>query len=155
MRHASDSCWWAPTRKLRWGGRPADPGPEDLAHRTEVQILASLQEIDNGAVVPVIPHREENVMAMVVALDDDLVRAAPQHRASPPALAPVHLIAETDGKLAQVNLPFEGIEFAILVHKNTFSFPIAHFSFPAHGAIGPLPPPYPPPAWCANCAGRT
>jgi len=155
MRHASDSCWWAPTRKLRWGGRPADPGPEDLAHRTEVQILASLQEIDNGAVVPVIPHREENVMAMVVALDDDLVRAAPQHRASPPALAPVHLIAQTDGKLAQIYLPFEGIEFAIPIHKNTFSFPIAHFSFPAATEVmGPLPP-YPPPAWCANCAGRT
>src|ERR1017187_8655555 len=80
-------------------------------------------------------------MAIVVALDYNLVRVAPQHRASPPALAPVHLIAQTDGKLAQIHLPFEGIEFAIPIHKNTFSFPIAHFSFlAATEAIGPLPP---------------
>ena len=74
------------------------------------------QKIDNGAVVPVIPHREENVMAIVVALDYNLVRVASQHCASPPALAPVHLIAETDGELAQINLPFEGIELAIPIH---------------------------------------
>src|ERR1017187_10479258 len=124
--------------KLRWGGRPADPGPEDLAHCTEVQVLASLQEIDNGAVVPVIPHREEDVMAIVVALDYNLVRVAPQRCASPPALAPVHLIAQTDGKLAQIHLPFEGIEFAIPIHKNTFSFPFSPFSFPRrHGSYWP------------------
>src|ERR1022692_3316034 len=122
---------WLQRGKLRWGGRSADPGPQDLAHCTEVQVLAPLQEIDNGAVVPVIPHREENVMAIGVALDYNLVRVAPQHRASPPVLAPVQFIAETDGKLAQIHLPFEGIEFAIPIHKNTFSFPIAHFSFPA------------------------
>ena len=78
-------------------------------------------------------------MAIAIALDDDLVGAAPQHRASPPALAPVDLIAKTDGKLAQINLPFEGIEFAIrILIENTFSFPIAHFS--SCVITGSLPP---------------
>src|SRR5260370_22589892 len=77
-------------------------------------------------------------MPIAMALDDDLVGVAPQHRASPPTLAPVHLIAETDGKLAQINLPFEGIEFAVLIHNNTYSFPIAHFSFSCrHGSYWP------------------
>jgi hypothetical protein len=59
-----------------------------------------LQKIDDRAVVTVIPHREEYIMTIAVALDDDLVAAAPQHRASPPTLAPVQLVAETDGELA-------------------------------------------------------
>src|ERR1035438_8440128 len=107
------------------GGRADRPNPwaEDLAHRAEGQILAPLQKIDEGAVVAVISDREENIMAIAVALDDDLVGAAPQHRASPPALAPVHPIAETDGELAQINLRFENLEFALLVHQHTFSFP--------------------------------
>jgi hypothetical protein len=49
-------------------------------------------------------------MAIATALDDDLVGAAPQHRASPPALAPVDLIAKAHGKLAQIYLPFEGFQ---------------------------------------------
>src|SRR5260370_12223788 len=122
---------WLQLGKLRWGGRPADPWAEDLAHRAEAQILSPLQKIDEGAVVAVIPHREENIMAIAVALDDDLVGAAPQHRAAPPALAPVHLIAETDGELAQINLPFEDVEFGILVHQKHLSFPIARSSSPA------------------------
>ena len=96
-------------------------------------MLAPLQKIDDGAVVAVIPHREENVMAIAIALDDDLVGAAPQHRASPPALAPVDLIAKAHGKLAQINLPFESFEFRILVdHPEHFSFPIARFLLGAH-----------------------
>src|SRR5271165_5508115 len=76
--------------------------------------------------VPLSPSSltEKNVMAIATALDDDLVGAAPQHRASSPALAPVDLIAETDSKLAQINLPFEGVEFAILVHH------LKHLFFP-------------------------
>jgi hypothetical protein len=68
-------------------------------------------------------------MAVSMAFDHDLVAAAPQHCAPPPALAPVDLIAQTDGKLAQINLPLEGIELDIRIPQNTFSFPIAHFSF--------------------------
>ena len=76
----------------------------------------------------VISHREENIMAIAVALDHDLVAAAPQHRASPPTLTPVHRIAETDGELAQINLPFEGIESRHPGSPKThFSFPIARF----------------------------
>jgi hypothetical protein len=37
-------------------------------------------------------------MAIAIALDDDLVGAAPQHRASAPVLAPVDLIAKGHGK---------------------------------------------------------
>ena len=49
-------------------------------------MLATLQKIDDAAVVPVIPHREENIMAVAVALDHDLVRAVPQKRAPSPAI---------------------------------------------------------------------
>ena len=62
-------------------------------------MLPPLQEINDRAVIAVISHREENIMAVTVALDDDLVAAAPQHRTSPPTLTPVHRIAETDGDL--------------------------------------------------------
>src|ERR1700687_3027907 len=115
-------------------------------------MLGPRQEIDDGAAGGGIPHREENIMAVAVALDHDLVRVAPQHRASPPAIATVPFIAETDGTLAQIDLPFEGIEFAIPIHKKHLFLPYCPFFFSRrHGVIGPLPS-YPPPAWCANCA---
>src|ERR1019366_4761589 len=60
------------------------PGSMFLAH--------SRRNVQNESHTPVIPHREENIMAIAVALDDDLVGAAPQHRATPPTLAPVYLI---------------------------------------------------------------
>jgi hypothetical protein len=70
-------------------------------------------------------------MAIAVALDDDLVAAAPQHRTTPPALLPVHLVAETGSKLAQINLTFEGVEFSIRVpHKHTFLSLLPKFFFP-------------------------
>jgi hypothetical protein len=50
--------------------RPSDPWPEDLAHCAETQMLTPLQEINDGAVVGVVPHREENVMTIAFALDD-------------------------------------------------------------------------------------
>src|SRR5450755_2850956 len=68
-------------------------------------------------------------MAIAVAFDDDLVVAAPQHRASPPALRPIHLIAETNGELAHINLPFESLEFGILAHQSTPLFPYCPFFF--------------------------
>ena len=76
-------------------------------------MLAPLQKVNDGAVVGIVPHREENVMTIAIALDDDLIGAAPQHRAAPPTLAPVDHIAETQCKLAQINLPFEVLELAI------------------------------------------
>src|SRR5664279_807906 len=109
--------------KLRWANRSADPWPEHLTHRAQAQILPPLQKIDDRAVVAVIPHREENMMAIAVAFDDDLVVAASQHRASPPTLAPIHLIAETNGELAHINLSFESVEFGILAHQSTPLFP--------------------------------
>jgi hypothetical protein len=92
--------------------------------------LPPLQEIDEGAMVIVVSHGEEHIVAIPVALDDDLVGAAPQHRAAPPALAPVHLVAQTDGKLAQINPPFEGIELAIRIHKTPFPSLLPIFLFP-------------------------
>src|SRR5207302_823003 len=58
-----------------------------------------------------------------------LVGAAPQHRAAPPALAPVHLVAQTGRKLAQINPPFEGLELAIRVHKTPFPSLLPIFLF--------------------------
>ena len=40
-------------------------------------MLAPLDEIDHGTVVVVIPQREENVMTIAIALDNDLVGATP------------------------------------------------------------------------------
>jgi hypothetical protein len=48
------------------------------------------------------------------------ILSAPQHCAPPPALPPVDLIAQTDGELAQINLPLEGIELDSGIPKNTF-----------------------------------
>src|SRR5664279_5014231 len=62
-------------------------------------------------------------MAIAIALDDDLVGAAPQHRALAPALAPVDLIAKAHGKFAEIDLPFEGVEFAILIPHWKTPFP--------------------------------
>ena len=92
-------------------------------------MLPPLQKIDDRAVVAVIPHREENIVAIALAFDDDFVAAAPQHRTSPPALAPVYLIAQADGELTHINLPFEGIEFVILVRQDTPFFPYCPFFF--------------------------
>jgi hypothetical protein len=36
-----------------------------------------LQKIDDRAVVTIIPHREEYIMTIAIALDNDLVAAAP------------------------------------------------------------------------------
>src|SRR6266496_6587855 len=62
-------------------------------------------------------------MAIAIALDDDLVGLAPQHRASAPALVAVDLIAKAHSKFAEIDLPFEGVEFAILIilipHRKT------------------------------------
>ena len=69
-------------------------------------------------------------MAIAIALDDDLVGIAPQHRASTPALAPVDLIAKAHGKLAQINPPFEGIQLAIRIHKTPFPSLLPIFLFP-------------------------
>src|SRR5262249_19337038 len=138
---------WLQLGKLRCACGPADPRPQHLTHRPEIQILAPLEEIDYRAVVVVIPQREEDIMAIAIALNDDLGGATPQHRASPPALAAVDLIAQTDSKMLQIDLPFENLEFAILAsHRNTFSFPIARSS---PGSPEPLP------VWCANSAGHT
>src|SRR5437764_10914773 len=62
-------------------------------------------------------------MAIAIALDDDLVGTAPQHRASSPALVPVDLIAKGHGKFAEIDLPFEGVEFAILIPHRKTPFP--------------------------------
>ena len=93
-------------------------------------------------------------MTIKIALDDDLVGAAPQHRASPPTLAPVHFIAETDGKLAQINLPLEGFKLHILARQEHFSLPIALFFLLFHGDHWPSTTAAAA-AWCANSAGRT
>src|SRR5215467_271167 len=59
-------------------------------------------------------------MAIAVALDDNLVGVTPEHGASAPTFPPVDLITETHGKLAQIDLPFKGVELPILVrHKTT------------------------------------
>jgi hypothetical protein len=34
----------------------ADPWPEDLTHRAEVQSLAALEEIDDRAMLPIVPR---------------------------------------------------------------------------------------------------
>ena len=94
-------------------------------------MLASLHEIDHRAVVVVIPQREENVMAIAIALDDDLVGGTPQHRASPPTLAPIDLIAETLGKLPQIDVSFESLEFTILVDHRDIFLPYCPFSLRA------------------------
>jgi hypothetical protein len=52
-----------------------DPGPQHLAHGAEVQMLSPLHEVDDRPIVPVISHRKENIVAIVVALDHDLVAA--------------------------------------------------------------------------------
>src|SRR5207253_10032477 len=62
-------------------------------------------------------------MAIAIALDDDLVGIAPQHRASAPALVAVDLIAKAHGKFAEIDLPFEGVEFAILIPHRKTPFP--------------------------------
>src|SRR6266496_331088 len=62
-------------------------------------------------------------MAIAIALDDDLVGLAPQHRASAPALVAVDLIAKAHGKFAEIDLPFEGVEFAILIPHRKTPFP--------------------------------
>src|SRR6266853_4096583 len=113
----------------------ADPGPEGLAHGPQTQFLAALQEIDNRAIVPIIPHREVNIMVVAIALDHDLVSAPSHHRAPAPTIAPIHLIAQTGGDLAQINIPLEGLDLPSLIHPNTptISFPIARcFSAASH-----------------------
>jgi len=117
--------------RLRGACRPADPWPENLTHSPQTQMLASLHEIDHRTVVVVIPQREENVMTIAIALDDDLVGGTPQHRAPPPTLAPVDLIAETLGKLPQIDVPFESIEFTILVDHRDIFLPYCPFSLRA------------------------
>src|SRR5258708_15722163 len=62
-------------------------------------------------------------MAIAIALDDDLIGIAPQHRASAPALVAVDLIAKAHGKFAEIDLPFEGVEFAILIPHRRTPFP--------------------------------
>jgi hypothetical protein len=57
---------WRQVGKRQRNNRAADPWPEDLTHRAEAQILPPLQEIDDGSVVVVISHREENIMAIAV-----------------------------------------------------------------------------------------
>src|SRR5580700_3168416 len=61
---------------------------------------------------PTSPYR----IRRAIALDDDLVGAAAQHGAAPPAFPWVDRIAQAHRELAKIDLPFEGVEFAIPVH---------------------------------------
>ena len=119
---------WRQLGKLRCARRPADPWPKNLTHSPQTQMLASLHEIDHGAVVVFIPQREENVMTIAIALHDDLIGGIPQHRAPSPTLAPVDLIAEALGKLPQIDVSFESIEFTILVDHRDIFLPYCPFS---------------------------
>src|SRR5713101_1780798 len=73
-------------------------------------------------------------MVVAIALDDDLVSAAPHDRAPAPAVALIDLIAQAGGQLAYINVPLEGLELPIRIHRTPhFSFPIARsFSSASH-----------------------
>ncbi len=80
-------------------------------------MLTVLKEIDDRAIVRIIPYREENIMAVAVALDHDLVGTAPHDRAPAPAIALVDHIAQAGGELAHINVPLEGLQLPIFIHQ--------------------------------------
>jgi len=51
--------------------RPTDPGPQGLSHFAQAQAFSTLQKIDDRTVVAIVAHREVEVMAVAVQLDDD------------------------------------------------------------------------------------
>jgi hypothetical protein len=135
-------------------GRPAEPRPQDLPHGAEGQMPPPLQKIDDAAVVPVIPHREEHIMAVAIAPDHDFVRAVPQNRAPSPAITFVYLIAEAGSELAQIDVPFEGIQLEIFVHDTFLSLLPDSLGIGSAVVIGRVRL-RPQRAWCANCVDHT
>jgi len=59
--------------------KPAQPGPQLLAHSAELAVLALLDEVDDGAVIEVIAHGEENPVPVGASGDDDLVACRGAH----------------------------------------------------------------------------
>src|SRR5450432_1957644 len=89
----------------------ADPWPEGLAHCAEAHFLAAVQEINDRAIVPILPHREVNIMLLAVALDHNLVSTESHHRAPAQAIALVDLIAQAGGELAHFFFPYCPLPF--------------------------------------------
>src|ERR1022692_3537747 len=94
-------------------GRPADPWPQLFPDLAQAQALAMLYEINDRAVIPVVPDRKINVVAVAIELDAPLVPADPHHSGTAPALALVEGIALFRRVLAQVDLALEVVQFAI------------------------------------------
>src|ERR1017187_9468861 len=105
-------------------GSPADPWPQLLADLAQAQALALLHEIDDRAVIPVVPDREIYVVAVAIELDDHLVPAVPHHSGPAPALALVERVTLIGRVLTQVDFCFEILQLAIPRH-DVFSLPSA------------------------------
>src|ERR1019366_3996549 len=94
-------------------GRPADPWPQLFPDLAQAQALAMLHENNDRAVIPVVPDRKINVVAVAIELYDHLVPAVPHHSGAAPALALVEGIALFRRVLAQVDLALEVVQLAI------------------------------------------
>src|SRR5947209_7328755 len=106
--------------------RPAEPLAQFLARLAEAQSLAVMDEINDRAVIRIVAHREVNVMAVSIALDDDLVAAPAHDRGAAPALALIELIAYRDGILPQIDVSFELVQLRVqpsLRLKSSVQFP--------------------------------
>src|ERR1035438_9351825 len=98
-------------------GSPADPWPQLLADLAQAQALALLHEIDDRAVIPVVPDREIDVVAVTIEFDNHLVTAVPHDRGPAPAFALVEGIALFRRVLAQVDIALEVFQLVVPRHE--------------------------------------
>src|ERR1035437_45812 len=97
-------------------GSPADPWPQLLADLAQAQARALLHESEDRAVIPVVPDREIDVVAVTIELDNHLVAAVPHDSGPAPAFALVEGIALFRRVLAQVDFALEVFQLAIPRH---------------------------------------
>src|ERR1019366_3270095 len=103
-------------------GSPADPWPQLFPDLAQAQALAVLHKINDRAVIPVIPDRKINVVAVAIELDNHLVATVPHHSRAAPAFALVEGVALFNRALTQVDFCFEILQLAIPRH-DAFSLP--------------------------------
>ena len=98
-----------------WVRGSAHPRPERLTSPAKVKTLPVLDEVDDRAVVGIVPDREINpVPAAGIPADDDLVATRAAHSdAVPAALAAVEDIALRRRVFGQVDLLLEVVDFLL------------------------------------------
>ena len=115
-------CFFKLRKAWQGSGRPPDPRPQLLADFAQAQALPELHEINDGAVIPLIPHRKVNIVAVGIELNDNLVSTVAHDGGPAPALPAIERVALSSGVFTQVDLALEVLQLAVPRHDPLPSF---------------------------------